>query len=60
MSTAELKEEIHKAVDKMPESDLKELLELINKKQYMDDATLDAHVDAIISENRGLLERLAQ
>jgi hypothetical protein len=60
MSTAELKEEIHKAIDKMPEGDLKQLLDLINKKQYIDDATLDAHMDAIISENRGLLQRLAQ
>jgi Asp-tRNA(Asn)/Glu-tRNA(Gln) amidotransferase B subunit len=63
MSTAELKEEIQKAIDKMPESELKELLDLINKKQVknsIDDKTLDAYMDAIISENRGLLQRLAQ
>jgi hypothetical protein len=60
MSIAELKEEIHKAVDKMPERDLIELLDLINKKQQLDDASLDAHVNAIIKENKGLLHRLAQ
>ncbi|MBE9582873.1 hypothetical protein IM792_00290 [Mucilaginibacter sp. JRF] len=60
MSIAELKDEIHKAVEKMPERDLKELLDLINKKQYWDDAALDAHVDAIISENKELLQKLAQ
>ncbi|WP_345329685.1 hypothetical protein [Mucilaginibacter defluvii] len=60
MSIAELKEEIHKAVEKLPERDLKELLDLINKKQYWDDDALDAHVDAIISENKELLRKLAQ
>ena len=63
MSIAEIKEEIQKAVDQMPENDLKELLELINKKRAknnIDDKTLDAYMDAIISENRGLLQRLAQ
>ena len=63
MSTAELKEEIQKAVDKMPDSDLQELLNIINKKQMkaaIDDQTLDAYMDAIIAENRGLLQRLAQ
>ncbi len=60
MSIAELKDEIYKAVDKMPERDLIELLDLINKKQIPDDSLFDAHVDAIISENKGLLHRLAQ
>ncbi len=59
MSIAELKEEIHKAVEKLPERDLKELLDLINKKQYWDDDVLKAHVDAIISEDKELLQRLA-
>ncbi|MCD8740213.1 hypothetical protein LT679_06325 [Mucilaginibacter roseus] len=60
MSIAELKNEIHKAVDKMPERDLKELLDLINKKQYWDDSAIEEHVDAIISENKELLQKLAQ
>ncbi|MBD1394906.1 hypothetical protein [Mucilaginibacter glaciei] len=63
MSTAELKEEIQKAINQMPESDLKEVWDLINKKQgknSIDDKTLDKYMDAIISENRGLLQRLAQ
>lgn len=59
MSIAELKGEIHKAVDKVPERDLKELHDLINKKQYHNSA-LDPYVNAIISENKILLRRLAE
>ncbi|WP_374951410.1 hypothetical protein [Mucilaginibacter sp.] len=63
MSIAELKEEIQKAIDQMPESDLQEVWNLITKKQSknsIDNKTLDTYMDAIISENKGLLKRLAQ
>jgi len=63
MSVVEIREQIKKELDKMPEDTLKDLLGLINKmqeKKYIDDETLDKHMDAIISENRELLQRLAQ
>lgn len=63
MSTAEIKEEIQRVLEKMPENSLKDVLELLNQvqnKQYITDEKLDAHMNAIISENRGLLQRLAQ
>ena len=63
MSNAEIKEEIQKKVDKLPADALSEILEFIDKvqsRQYIDDKALDEHMDAIISENRELLQRLAQ
>lgn len=63
MSTAELKEEIQKVLKAIPENALEEVLGLLHQVQhqyYIDDKTLDAHVDAIILENNGLLQRLAQ
>ena len=63
MTTTEIKEELHKAIEMIPEESLKDVLGLINQiqqKQYIDDKTLDGHLDTIIAENRELLEKLAQ
>ncbi|MBD1366301.1 hypothetical protein IDJ77_20985 [Mucilaginibacter sp. ZT4R22] len=63
MTTPELKEEIIKELDNIPEASLKDVLELIIKiqqKHYIDVTKLDEYVDAIISENRGLFKRLAE
>ena len=50
MTTTEIKDEIHKAIEKIPEESLKDVLGLINKiqsKQYIDDKIIDGHLDAI-------------
>ncbi|MES2268902.1 MAG: hypothetical protein V4520_19205 [Bacteroidota bacterium] len=63
MTTTEIKEELHKAIETIPEESLKDVLGLINKiqqNQFVDDKTLDKHLDAIISENYELLQKLAQ
>nr|WP_294950568.1 hypothetical protein [uncultured Mucilaginibacter sp.] len=63
MTTPELKEKISKQLGNLPEDPLKEVLEFITKiqqQQYIDVTTLDKHMDAIISENRGLFKRLAR
>jgi len=63
MTITEIKEELHKAIETIPEESLKDVLGLINQiqqKQCIDDKTLDGHLDAIIAENRELLEKLAQ
>jgi hypothetical protein len=63
MTTTEIKDKIHRAIEKIPEESLKDVLGLINKiqsKQYIDDKTINGHLDAIISENKELLEKLAQ
>lgn len=63
MTSVELKEKIVKTLDNIPEGSLPEVLEFINKiqqRQYIDDATITRHIYAIISENRGLFERLAK
>jgi Asp-tRNA(Asn)/Glu-tRNA(Gln) amidotransferase B subunit len=63
MTTTEIKEELHKAIETMPEESLKDVLGLVNKiqqNQFVDDQTIDKHLDAIISENKELLQKLAQ
>lgn len=63
MTTTEIKEELHRAIETIPEESLKDVLGLVNKiqqNQFVDDKTLDKHLDAIISENKELLQKLAQ
>ena len=63
MSTAELKEEIHSKVDKLPDTALLEILSFIDKVQgqkYIDKDRFNEHVKNIIADNRELLGRLAQ
>jgi hypothetical protein len=36
------------------------LVNKIQQDQFVDDKTIDKHLDAIISENKELLEKLAQ
>jgi Asp-tRNA(Asn)/Glu-tRNA(Gln) amidotransferase B subunit len=63
MTTTEIKEELHKAIETIPEESLKDVLGLVNKiqqNQFVDDQTIDKHLDAIISENDELLQKLAQ
>ena len=63
MTTTEIKEELHRAIETIPEESLKDVLGLVNqiqKNQLIDDQTIDKHLDAIISENKELLQKLAQ
>jgi hypothetical protein len=63
MTTTEIKEELHRAIETIPEESLKDVLGLVNKiqqNQFVDDKTLDKHLDVIISENKELLQKLAQ
>lgn len=63
MTTTEIKEELHRAIETIPEESLKDVLGLVNKiqqNQFVDDKTLDKHLDDIISENKELLQKLAQ
>lgn len=69
MTPTEIKEELHKAIETIPEESLKDALSAINafglvnkiqQNQLVDDQTIDKHLDAIISENNELLQKLAQ
>jgi len=61
MSTNELREKAHKAVDAVPEEQLPRFVVILDEiKAMMADVDLDAKVKNIIEANRGLLERLAK
>lgn len=62
MTAIELKSEIHKAIDNVPENVLPEILEYLNSKQYQspDRAKLYEFIDKVFKEDDGLLRRLAQ
>ncbi|MEO5584843.1 MAG: hypothetical protein ABIQ75_05260 [Flavobacteriales bacterium] len=61
MSTKELREKAHKAIDTVPEEQLPRFLVILDEiKAMMAEVDLDAKVKDIIDANRGLLERLAK
>jgi hypothetical protein len=62
MTTIQLKSEIHKAIDNVPESVLPEILDYINsiQNQSPDKEKLYKIIDKIFKEDEGLLRRLAQ
>ena len=62
MTTKEIKTEIQKLLDTVPEDVLKDLLQYLKEtqKQSKDQAALASHLRKIICEDRDLLEKLAQ
>ncbi len=62
MTAIELKSEIHKAIDNVPENVLPEILEYLNSKQHQspDREKLYEFIDKVFKEDDGLLRRLAQ
>lgn len=62
MTVIEIKTEIKKAVDEMPEDALIDILDYIKGMQNLteEDIKADKDVQAILSENHELLKRLAQ
>jgi len=62
MTTLELKSEIHKAVENVPENALPEIFDYINSfnKSSADKEPLDKFIDRVFKEDDNLLRRLAQ
>lgn len=62
MTTMQIKSEIQKLLDTVPESVLQDLLEYLKEaqKQSKDQAELTSHLRRIIHEDKELLEKLAQ
>lgn len=62
MTTKQIKTEIQKLLDTMPESVLHNLLDYLKEaqEQTKDQAELTSHLRKILHEDRDLLERLAQ
>lgn len=62
MSKQELKEEISKVIDEIPEPALKELLEYLKQLNAIQRDKTEGvnHIQQILREDRKLLERLAQ
>ena len=61
MTKAELKTEINKAIEEIPESVLEEILDYINKvkESSPDKRSLSRHLGTILREDKELLQRLA-
>jgi hypothetical protein len=62
MTTVQLKSEIQKAIDNVPENVLPEILEYINSRQNQapDRAELYEFIDKVFKEDDELLRRLAE
>jgi len=62
MTTREIKTEIQKILEEVPEEVLHDLLEYLRETQKLtrDQAALSRHLRKIISEDKELLEKLAQ
>lgn len=62
MTVVEIKTEIQKALDSMPEDALVDILSYIKnfQSQSITDLRTDQDIQAILTENYGLLKRLAQ
>lgn len=62
MSTQELKQEINKSLDEVPESVLREILSLLKQveNQSPERVDLSMRLSQILKEDKELLERLAQ
>jgi len=62
MTTEEIKSEIQKSLDKVPESVLQDILSFLKQaeNQTKDKLTLAKNLREILSQDRELLERLAK
>jgi hypothetical protein len=62
MTTIQLKAEIKKAIDKVPENVLPDILDYLNRIQHQshDQLKFDKNVKKILTEDRELFERLAK
>jgi len=63
MTTLELKAEVHKMIDHSSDSALQEAFQLLKEFQERDDserARYRKNFEKVVSENRELLQRLAQ
>jgi uncharacterized tellurite resistance protein B-like protein len=62
MTRKQIKAEIQKLLDTVPENVLQDLLDYLQEaqKQTKDQAELTSHLRKIINEDRELLEKLAQ
>jgi len=62
MTVIEIKSEITRKLDELPENSLAELLDLINDLQHHPSVDIASvyQIKQIIAENRQLLEKLAQ
>ncbi len=61
MSTKELREQAHKAVDAIPDDKLQRFVSIMEEvKDMLKEAEFDQRVKQVIEKNRGLLQRLAQ
>ena len=62
MTTEEIKSEIQKSLDKVPESVLQDILSFLKQaeNQSKDKLTLAKNLREILSQDRELLERLAK
>jgi hypothetical protein len=62
MTTQEIKSEIQKSLDKVPESVLQDILDFLRKaeNQSTDKLNLARNLKGILTEDRELLEKLAK
>jgi hypothetical protein len=61
MSTKELREKAHKAVDAVPDDKLQRFVSIMEEvKDMLKEAEFDTRVKQVIEKNRGLLQRLAK
>lgn len=62
MTVVELKSEINKALNQVPESVLIDVLDLLNemKLQSLNDPLFSTHLKRILTEDRDLLQKLAE
>jgi hypothetical protein len=60
MTTTEIKEEIHKAVEQVPENTLEAILNFVKTRQVSSDEKLDQIFEKILIEDREVLQRLAK
>lgn len=60
MTTVQLKVEIEKELDKLPEQALSEVLDYVKKLQPNPNQSSDDHFNRILNEDRELLQKLAQ
>jgi len=62
MTTTEIKSEIQKVLDKVPENVLKDILDFLKtlQNQSASNLRLTEHFRQILSEDKELLEKLAQ
>lgn len=62
MTTLEIKNEIKKTIDDLPETILNDVLEYLNelKNTSKEKVSLSQNLSSILREDKGLLERLAK